>query len=374
MFIDVNKTSEELTAEMLANVPDNYQKSVGYILWDCLRAIGIVIMELWNALSYIAGLDDLSKFNYDDLVRFVRERRGIEAREESKATGFIKVTSGEGNITKGDLFETPDKLQFQALESIYVSEGGLFEAECLTAGPVGNVPAGTITVIPKTIQGLVKISNPEPFTGGYDKESKESIIERYKEDLKNPITSGNIYHYKKWAKEVTGVGEVDVKPLWNGDNTVKVIITDTDTDIADSQLVEAVQNYIDPYTLDEFGNKIGWGCGNGQAPIGAYCTVESATGLDINISVGIKLKTGTTKETAEESIRKKIKEYLHSIVFDDEVTYVSYAYIGSCILLADGIADYKNLLVNGATDNVAILNNETSREVAVLSALNTEVW
>lgn len=373
-FIEVNKTSEEITAEMLAEIPDKYQKSVGFFIWDFLRAISIAIMDLWDALSYIAGLDDLTKFKYDDLVRFVRQRRGIIARTESYAVGRITIDNGEGVITAGDLFETPDGLQYEATETKNVTTGESFTAQCLTAGPDGNVPTGAITVIPKTIQGIVKVSNHEAFSGGYDKESKESIIERYEEDLQNPITSGNVYHYKKWAKEVIGVGGADVKPLWDGDNTVKVLIIDSDMETADQALVKSVQNYIDPYELQEDGTKKGWGCGNGQAPVGAYCTVVSASGLNLNISFKAKLKTGTTKTLAEESVTDSIMDYLHSIAFNDEVEYVSYARIGMSILSSDGIADYSDLTINGGVDNIAILNSDTDRQIAVLESLNMEDW
>lgn len=373
-FIEVNKTSEEITAEMLAEIPDKYQKTVGFFIWDFLRAISIAIMDLWDALSYIAGLDDLTKFKYDDLVKFVRQRRGIIARTESYAVGRITIDNGEGVITAGDLFETPDGLQYEATETKNVATGESFTAQCLTAGPDGNVPTGAITVIPKTIQGIVKVSNHEAFSGGYDKESKESIIERYEEDLQNPITSGNVYHYKKWAKEVIGVGDADVKPLWDGDNTVKILIIDSDMETASQALVKSVQDYIDPYELQEDGTKKGWGCGNGQAPVGAYCTVVSASGLNLNISFKAKLKTGTTKTLAEESVTNSIMDYLHSIAFNDEVEYVSYARIGMSILSSDGIADYSDLTINGGVDNIAILNSDTDRQIAVLDSLNMEDW
>lgn len=371
-IINVNKSSEELTAEMLAEVPDKYQKTVGFFLWDTLRAIAIVLMEIWNALLYISGLDDLTKFEYEDLKRFVKQRRGIVAREESYATGLLTVITGEGTITAGDLFETPDKLQYEAVNTVNVLEGDSFTVRCLIAGPDGNVPANMVTVIPKTINGIVKVSNLEPIGGGYEKESKESIIQRYEDDLQNPITSGNIYHYKKWATSITGVGKVDVKPLWNGDNTVKVIIIDSNMEPAETALVNEVQQYIDPYTIVD-GVKIGWGCGNGQAPIGAYCTVESASKLELQITFKGKLKTGTTEELAEKSVTESILNYLHSIAMVDEETYVSYAQIGRAILSSDGIADYSDLLINGGTDNIAISNTDTDREVAILDTLAMEV-
>lgn len=374
MFITIDeKSSEQITAEMLAEVPETYQKTVGFFIWDFLRAVSIALLELWDDLVYIAGLDDLTKFKYDDLVRFVKQRRGIIARTASYATGSISIVTGSGTITKGDLFETASGLQFKATETKSVTVGDTFTAECLTAGPEGNVPVGAITVIPVTIPGIVSISNLAAFEGGYAKETKEAIIDRYLEDLRKPITSGNIYHYKKWAKEVIGVGDADVKPLWDGENTVKVLIINSDKETADATLIKAVQDYIDPYTLDANNNKVGWGCGNGQAPIGAYCTVASATAKNLNIAFTATLKTGAAEAATEAAVTESIQNYLHEIAFNDSVSYVSYAKIGACILNADGIADYTDLTVNGDTDNVAIANTTTDREIAVLNTLTMEV-
>lgn len=367
-LFEVETSSEKITAEMLSEVPETYQKSVGFIIWDTFRAIAITLMTVWDLLKYIASLDDLSNFDYDDLVRWVKQRRGIIAKGETKARGYLKVVNGAGTIPKGALFETQDGLQFESVETVTVAQDDTFIIECLTSGIIGNVPAETINKIPQTITGIVSVINPEALSGGYEKETKESIIARYEEDLQKPITSGNIYHYKKWAKEVTGVGEADIKPLWNGDNTVKIIIVDSNMEIPDANLINEVQNYIDPYTLID-DVKAGWGCGNGQAPIGAYCTVAGATPLNINVSCDIVIKTGLSLVEVKENISNKIKGYLKSIAFDDDIDYVSYARIGAVILEADGVADYNNLLVNDATDNIAISNTDADREVAVLNSL-----
>ena len=373
MAVEIEQKEDlEITAEMLQNIPDKYQKNVGYFIWDFLRAIGIILANLWADLAYICAFWDIEKLNYDDLVKFVFQRRGLVAHTETHSTGFLKV-NGACNISEGTIFETSDGLQFKALADVQLADGDTFEAECLTAGEVGNVPSNTITVIPVAIQNLISVTNPEPFSGGYEKETKENLIERYYEDLRRPITSGNIYHYEKWAKEVNGVGKVKVKPLWNGDNTVKVIIIDNNADIASKELIESVQNYIDPYTLDNEGNKVGWGCGNGQAPIGAYCTVATADKLNINISFEVELATGKTVWQVKESLSAEIKTYLKEITFKENAC-VQYAKIGSLLINNQFVKDYKNLKINNDTKNIDISETNTAVEIPVLNELTiTEI-
>lgn len=373
MTIQIQDKNElEITAELLSNVPDTYQKNAGYFIWDFMRAIGTVLSAFWSNLQYLCNFFDMTKLDYDDLVLFVYQRRGIVAKTATYSSGQITVaTSSSCTITEGDIFETADGLQFKATETVTLSNNGTFSAECTTAGSVGNVPVGVITVIPVTIANLTSITNATAFTGGYDKETKESIIERYEDDLKKPITSGNVYHYEKWAKECVGVGNCKVKPLWDGDNTVKVVICDSNNQVADAQLISDVQDYIDPYELIG-GIKVGWGCGNGQAPIGAYCTVASGTALTIDVEADIELMTGYTLATVKTNIENAITAYLKTTVFKE--SFVSYAKIGATILGAEGVKDYQNLLVNNDNDNVAITDTNLTTEIATLGTVTlTEV-
>lgn len=116
----------------------------------------------------------------------------------------------------------------------------------IIAGVSGNVGAGSITMIPKTMQGITACTNLEPARGGYAAESDSALREHYYEALRTPATSGNIYHYKQWAKAVSGVGDAKVYPLWAGDNTVQVVIINDNMQPADDTLVKNVQDYIDP--------------------------------------------------------------------------------------------------------------------------------
>ena len=133
---------------------------------------------------------------------------------------------------------------------------------------------------------------------------------------------------------MTGVGNADVKPLWNGDNTVKVIIVDSNNEPASASLISSVQTYIDPLSA---------GTGEGQAPIGAYCTVASATSKTINVTADIALKSGAVEADVKEAVENAIEAYIKSTVFVD--SYVSYARIGVCILSVDGVDDFEVKLV-----------------------------
>lgn len=356
-------TAEEIAVEGLSALDSKYQKSVGFFAWDFFVSIGQILYNLWQKVIYIANcLVDLSNMDYDDLVNFVYQTRGIVAKTKTASSGELTITNGAGTIQSGAIFETADGTQFQATSTTTVAENDTIEIECLTKGIVGNVPANSITVIPTTITGIVAVTNNEAFTNGYDDESKEDLLDRYYDDLQNPVTSGNVYHYKKWAKSITGVGDAKIKSLWNGENTVKVVIIDSNKHIPSDDLISEVQEYIDP--LDN------WGCGMGQAPIGAYCTVAGASAKNLEIVVSVSLKSGVDLETVTTNIENAINEYLQEVAFDDDVSYISYAKIGAIIMDADGVRDYSGMTLNGGTDNVVLIDTNTTTEVAVLNSLS----
>ena len=363
-FIDnVTKTDEQLTKKMIDSMPDKYQKSVGFPIWDFFRAISKSLILVWDKLKYLANLDDLRNMDFESFKLYVFQRRGISWKDATKASGQLQIKNGTGTITIGDEFETASGTKFVATETKIVNSGDFVNIECTQSGLVGNVPMNTITVIPTTIQGIIEVTNPEAFTNGFVAETQEELYERYIEDLQNPITSGNIYHYRKWALEIPGVKKADVKPLWNGDNTVKVIIIDQNSQPASPELVKQVQQYIDPNSE---------GKGLGEAPIGAYCTVASAIAENLKIDLRLKIKTGEDFETIKNRVKASIDKYLADLAFTDpnRPDIVSYAQIGFAILSTVGVEDYADLLLNGGTDNLEIPNSDTDRSVSVLQTFN----
>lgn len=341
---------------MLSAMPESYQKTVGFPTYDLLAAAAIPMDGFAADLLETAAKLDPSNLTGAELDSYIKSRSGLSRNPPTYASGLLRVT-GNGTVQEGDLFESAGGVQFTATASVEISDVGNVPVRCTRPGAVGNLPAGSITMMPVQLAGIVSVSNSDTFTGGYDAESDQSYFDRYILRLQTPPTSGNQYHYRSWALEVTGVGGVQIYPLGHGDNTVDVVLIDVDGQPADEELVERVQNHIDP------GSR---GLGEGEAPIGAYCYVSAAAALELTLSLTVQTLPDADQGAVSEAVKAAVAAYLKDIAFVRD--YVSYAQIAAAILGANGVQDFSDLTVNGSTANVPV----APRQVATLGEVRIQ--
>lgn len=342
------RSFDEIINFMLGLIPSKYDKREGSFIYDAVAPSAKALEYALGEVDKVEEKLDIENLFGDELEAYVYQRTGAKRLPATKAIGTL-TASGNGVITIGDLFETESGIQFKATETVTISATGEVSIEAVLPGPSGNVPAEQITKIPITISGITNVTNANQTSDGFEEESDEALKTRYYERRRTPATSGNKAHYINWAKEVPGIGGAKVFSLWNGDNTVKVVVIDADKHPASLALVEEVQEYIDP------GSR---GQGEGQAPMGAYCTVESAVALSIDVNVTITRDPAYTLAETEENISSAIDNYLKSIALESE--YVSYSNIGALIQFSNGVLDYSSLTINGGTTSILILSNEVA--------------
>lgn len=336
------ESKDVILTRMLGNISDEYDKAEGSFFYDAEKPVAIEAETLHAKADAIQDKCFADTATGADLDRKCADQ-GIERKPATKATGTVTITGTIGATVPLDGLVASDNVEFKITQSGVIPAGGSLSVtvECLEEGQAGNVPAGAIKTFPITIEGLVTVTNAAGFTSGYDAESDESLRARYYAKVRTPATSGNKYHYRNWALEVTGVGDARIVPLWNGPGTVKAIIINSNKQPADSTLVNSVATHIEDVR-----------------PIGAAVTVVSAAAKAINISVSLTLDTGYTTPQVKLTIEANITQHLKNIAFVN--TYVSYAMIGAIILDSAGVLDYSGLTINGGTANVSILDSEVA--------------
>lgn len=337
-----NQTEEAIKQRMLDNVPSDIDKSEGSFIYDAISPmageLAQAYIELDNVLEKV-----FAQTSYGEWLDKRAAEFGIYRKPGTKATGQVEFQGTDGTIIPTEtLVQTDGGLQYKTLEEVIISNGiATANIEAIEVGIKYNVPAGAINQLPIQITGVTSVTNSSSITGGTDEESDEDLLNRLFLKVQTPATSGNKNHYKLWALEVQGVGDAKVFPIHAGPGTVKVVIIDSNKQPASQQLIDDVFSHIEE-----------------NRPIGATVTVESATGLNIDISVTIVRDTNYTIETVTQKIENAITDYLKQIAFKE--IYVSYAKIGSLILSSEGVLDYSNLTVNGGTSNISIADEQVA--------------
>jgi uncharacterized phage protein gp47/JayE len=341
-----NQTEELIKQRMLAESPDGINTGEGDFFNDAVSPAAIELTLAYQQLDKVLELG-FADTSYGEYLDKITSEKGVNRKAATKGAGLIEVTAAVGSqISIGDVLATWEgNIRFVATEAKVIGETGKasisFENEA--AGNLGNVLANTLFIAPIAIPGFISAINPAQINAGTEAETEDSLRSRYFEAVRLPATSGNKYHYLKWAKEISGVGDAKVFPPTDGSHNVGVMIIDSNMQPASQALVTAVQEYIDPGAR---------GLGEGQAPIGAFCTVTPAETLNINVSAVV---TGVSPAAVTPIFESALIGYLKSIAF--VAGSISYAQIMS--LLLDSISkaggtDCQNLLVNNGVSNIQI--------------------
>ncbi len=359
-----DETESVILTRMLARLPEDLDKSEGSYLWDALSASAGEFRQLKIEMSEFLSRG-FASMTFGEYLDMRCEEKGIPRNTAEKATGKVTFTgvyrisipSGTRVATPADPTLNIPSVEFVTVGLATIPVEGVVEVniEAVVAGTGGNVLADKITVLSQPISGVSAINNDDDTEGGVNIENDTSLLIRYLQKVQNPGTSGNKSDYKTWAMEISGVGDVVVDPLWNGRGTVKLFLLGLDKKPAVVDIVNEVQEYIDPVASS--------GEGDGKAPVGATVTASAATGININITATVALSGKTLAETQAAFILA-IDGYLKSLAFATLISPdVKYVKVGSILLDIVGVQDYTSLLVNTGTANIPI--DKASGEVAI---------
>ena len=352
------ETRDVIRERQLSNLDNKYDKGLGSFAWETYQANAIdhenlqILQEdgLNQAFAGTADLEHLKVMAFED--------RGIVYKEATFATTTVKVTGVVGAIVYvGDLFAN-ELQQYAVLTETTLDNTGTANTlvECVQAGAVGNTPINTIISFPKSLSGINTVTNETEVTNGYEAETRDSLLSRYYVQIRQPSTSGNVNDYIKWATDVSGVGAVKVKPTWDGGGSTKVVILDTNKDIATQTLIDAVATYIET-----------------KRPVGATVTITTASELLIDITCEIVLIKDYTLEQATADITTNIIQYFKDNAFVDNNIY--YAKVGNLIFNSLGVnnIDYTTFNLNNVNSDIILLDTNIETQIAKIGTLTITI-
>lgn len=345
MFDEEDYTFEAILERMLDTVPDSLDKREGSIIYDALAPAAAELAQnyLWLQSAIDLVFVDTSVGEYlDRLCNQIGITRK-EATSAIKQANFYDDNNNFMDVEIGSRFTCGD-LYWVVIEKIST---GIYQIQCETTGTVANNETGNLNAV-DYIDGLATATLTELLVPGTDEEDDDTLRARYLSVSNDVAFAGNIEDYKEKTKALDGVGAVKVIPVWNGGGTVKLIIINSDYDIASNVLINRVQEAICPELTDE---------GTGIAPIGHKVTVVTTGGVTINIRTKITLASSAVFETVEQLIEDALENFLLELRKTWENSnslIVRISQIESTILNVEGVLDVSTTTINGQASNLEV--------------------
>lgn len=328
----------------------NLDNREGSIIYNALASAALEFAIMYSAIDNARGESSVKTATREYLIRGC-EDMGMDVSVFEASAGVHKGEFNAGvpigSVWNCELFNYTVK-EFLSMNGEYYT----YAMQCDTVGTTPNNQTGDLTAITDIPDGLTYAKLTECLVEGENETSDEDVREAYYNYVNSNATDGNTDQYKKWCNEYEGIGNSKVFPLWNGANTVKVSILSASNRAASEELIAEFQEYLDPGTT---------GMGDGVAPIGAFVTVTTATELPINVSADIKMKSGYTDTSG---ISEQLTKYFADVAYDKLM--VAYMNIGATILNVEGVDSISNLLVNGATTDITL----GEEQIPVLGTVN----
>ena len=358
-----SKTYRNLLRAQLDRVPDSLDKREGSLIQTAIGAGAYALEEFYLELDQVqrgAYLQTAVGQDLDYLAVLANVRR-------YPASAAVRLGVFNVDIPLGSRFSTIDGAESVNFEAIERVGPGQYRMLCETPGTIGHRYTGPILPI-TYIQGLTSAQLTDILVAGDDEEDDESLRRRAIDALTEQPFGGNVADYKRVVLAIDGVGGLQVYPHWQGGGTVKLSVRGADWMPASAELVEAVQNTVDP-PPDQ-------GLGYGTAPIGATVTVTAPEAVTVAVSASLSIGGGYTLDQLRPLLVEAVEAYLLSIRQDwdtpetsGRTNYASWVYaarVTAAMLSVRGVINVTDLTLNGGAEDLALSETGELQQVPVL--------
>ena len=365
------QTYQALLRSMLDRIPDTYDKRDASPIPTALGPAAYALEGFYLSLNQVQQSAFVQTAAGQDLDALA----AIGGLTRYPASPAVRLGLFNTSVPIGARFSTmngENSINF-AVTSAAESSGEGHDSYQLTAetpGSIRNDYIGPILPI-TTIPGLTSARITSILIPGDDEETDGALRERLITALNERPFGGNLAAYREAILAIDGVGGVQVYPTWDGGGTVKCSILGADLLPASEELVQAVQNAVDPPPNQ--------GLGLGIAPIGANVTVTSPSAVTVKIDAAITLAAGTTIGQVQAPIEQAISSYLRSVrqAWDDNTSDTGVAYaadvytarVTAAILSVEGVVNAAEIQLNGSASDLILTETGAAQQVPVLGTV-----
>lgn len=346
---------EEIQERMMNNLPAGIDNMPGGFPYDFTMPTALEKSELIQFHLVRAIMLMFPEWAWGQYLDLHGKQVGMHRKEAGRASGSVTIEGAAGTIIPNGFLvcttatDSLPSIEFSTDEEYVIPESGIVEIQvtAVQSGIQSNVNANSVILMSQPVKGVSKIYNTDNITGGTEVEGDEDLRQRINEINRSREISfvGNDSDYIRWAKEVTGVGNVIIVPEWDGPGTVKVVLTDINGQPANESIRDAVYAHI-VSPLNRLQR---------LAPIGATVTVAAPELKTIYYSVKVVLEPGYELEGVKETFLKNLQKFYE---ISKEEHMIRYNHAVSFLVHTEGILDFSDLKINGGTTNIPLATYE----------------
>lgn len=376
-------TYKYLMSQALSFVDDSLDKREGSIIYDALAPACYVLAGYYMQLYQVVKNSFAVTATGEWLDQRVKES-GITRRE---ATGAIKRAdftddAGQAAVvrigTRWSTVSSTNPITYRVTAQYEQNDApvaGAYELTCETLGTIGQEYTGPIIPV-DFVKGVAAATMSTTLIPGRDAETDDELRERYFDQMSAKAFGGNISDYRNKTREIIGVGDLQIYPVWNGGGTVKLSIVDTAFRAASDEFVQEVQNLIDPVNASGVQ-----GDGLGIAPIDHKVTVVAPEEVAVNITASIVLQVpyevGQVQPAVEQAIEAYMVELRHDWAtpneFNEYALSVYTSRITAAIVGVPGISNVTNVRLNGTAADITLQQTGQKQQIPVKGTVTLNV-
>lgn len=247
-----------LEADMNAGRDPNsssyYDTTPGTEVSDLLDLLALEGERLWDMASVDVPAASMIDFAWGTYLDAHSSLTDVERGSPVAATGEITFSGDNGTIIavgsevatiQTDADDEP--IVFRTTTGGTIASGSVtLPVEAVDPGKAGNLAAGSLVDDLTGVTGVTAVSNVDATTGGEDEETDEEFRDKLRKAFSAARGGGTVDDLEAWALEYPGVGHVRVTPLWNGEGTARVVVTDANNDPVSKAIEDGLQADIDP--------------------------------------------------------------------------------------------------------------------------------
>lgn len=357
----------------LSLVPDNLDKREGSIIYDALAPVCYLLAQQNIRLQSIYQ-NTFIAYAQGGALDLRSQEQGLSRYPATYAVKKVYAIGSDGQPTTvplGSRFSTisSGNSLIYSITAVYkvddVVQPGYYEATCETAGVIGNDYVGDLIMV-TNLNNVAQATMSDLITPARDEESDDELRTRYLEKVNEKSFGGNIAQYREELKAISGVGAVQIYPVWNGGGTVKLSVIDTNYNLLTDDFLTQLKETIDPENNS--------GEGFGLAPIGHKVTIVTPTEVTIDIGATLTLMQGYVLSQVEDGIKSALNDYIKGLRqrwgdgSENNIysTSVYLARINATILSVEGVANVTNTAINGISADLILAQSAITQELPKL--------